>query len=223
MEFWESAHKEGYYKNWSEVKEKRLYLEKAVNFIKKDRPRALDIGCSIGDYSIILAKKGFQVTGIDISETAIQISIKNAKKLNLPVDFRVEDARTFNKGKYDLILDLSCLTHLKKDFWNIYFQNIRNMLNPNGIYLISLWSKNSTRIFGIDPSKMNEKFYVREIPHLGSFYNYFFEDEEIKELFQKDYNILSLEEKRLDSLKTIQPKSDLRLFFIILQKRVQYH
>jgi 2-polyprenyl-3-methyl-5-hydroxy-6-metoxy-1,4-benzoquinol methylase len=34
--------------------------------------KALDIGCGTGDNSIWLSQHGFQVTGVDISEMAIQ-------------------------------------------------------------------------------------------------------------------------------------------------------
>lgn len=39
---------------------------------KNSYPTLLDLGCGRGRHSIALAKRGYQVTGIDLSEAAIQ-------------------------------------------------------------------------------------------------------------------------------------------------------
>jgi len=40
----------------------------------------IDLGCGAGNYAIYLAHKGFNVTGVDISPTAIKFPKENAKK-----------------------------------------------------------------------------------------------------------------------------------------------
>jgi len=42
--------------------------------------KTVDLGCGTGNYAIYLANRCFNVTGIDISPTAIKIAIENAKK-----------------------------------------------------------------------------------------------------------------------------------------------
>ncbi|MDH4292407.1 MAG: class I SAM-dependent methyltransferase, partial [Dehalococcoidia bacterium] len=54
--------------------------------IKKGK--ALDICCEAGTNAIYLAKKGFQVTGMDISPKAIEIAKEKARKANAKTQFR---------------------------------------------------------------------------------------------------------------------------------------
>ena len=75
----------------------RLTLKK-IN-IKK--PRVLDIGCGNGRDSYFFNKKGFKVTGIDISKKAIQ---KNSKVLVKNLIFKKFDIdKDEIKNKYDVI------------------------------------------------------------------------------------------------------------------------
>jgi 2-polyprenyl-3-methyl-5-hydroxy-6-metoxy-1,4-benzoquinol methylase len=49
--------------------------------------KALDIGCGTGDNSIWLAQHGFQVTGVDISEVAIEKATEKASKEHVKCTF----------------------------------------------------------------------------------------------------------------------------------------
>ena len=56
--------------------------------------KALDIGCGTGDNAIWLAQQGFEVTGIDASEVAIQKAREKAVKANVPCNFLALDILT---------------------------------------------------------------------------------------------------------------------------------
>jgi 2-polyprenyl-3-methyl-5-hydroxy-6-metoxy-1,4-benzoquinol methylase len=50
----------------------------------KIRPcKTIDLGCGAGNYAIYLAEQGFEVTGTDISPTAINIVLKMQKNKEL--------------------------------------------------------------------------------------------------------------------------------------------
>ena len=53
--------------------------------------KVIDIGCGEGYYSIYLAKKGFDVLGIDISEKAIEYAKQNAKQAGVNIRFIAMD------------------------------------------------------------------------------------------------------------------------------------
>jgi len=79
-------------------------LEKFV----KDRPvgHALELGCGKGDDAVWLAKQGWFVTALDISQAAIDIARKNAERNNVAekINFKVCDlTKDFPEGDYDLV------------------------------------------------------------------------------------------------------------------------
>lgn len=67
------------YRDWSQIE------KKAITYV---RGRVLDIGCGAGRHSLYLQKKGFNVTGIDISPLAVRVCrLRGLKKVrNLSID-----------------------------------------------------------------------------------------------------------------------------------------
>ncbi len=69
--------------------------------------RILDIGCGTGRHAIELTRRGYSVTGIDLSESQLQRARERAQAEDLTIDFRQEDARklTFLK-EFDVAIML---------------------------------------------------------------------------------------------------------------------
>src|SRR5712664_1774161 len=66
----------------------------------------LEIGCGTGTNAIELARRGFQVTAVDLVEQAIQTARDRVRKANVAVDFRVADVlRDHLGGPYDILFD----------------------------------------------------------------------------------------------------------------------
>lgn len=59
----------------------------------RDRPfgRALELGCGRGHGSIVLARRGWQVTGIDFVGSALRAARRAARAANVEIDFRQAD------------------------------------------------------------------------------------------------------------------------------------
>ncbi len=70
--------------------------------------KALDIGAGQGRNSLYLARQGWDVTGIDISDAGIEIARKQAAKSNLKFAGMVADFTTYDlgAGRWDLILGI---------------------------------------------------------------------------------------------------------------------
>lgn len=67
----------------------------------------LDVGCGTGRHSIELAKRGYSVTGIDISEKMLSIARKKCEKESVSVDFIQANAVDFKVNKlYDACICL---------------------------------------------------------------------------------------------------------------------
>jgi 2-polyprenyl-3-methyl-5-hydroxy-6-metoxy-1,4-benzoquinol methylase len=65
----------------------------------------LDIGCGTGRHSIELARRGYTVTGIDLSESQLARAREKARQQNLDIDFREHDARDLPfSNQFDLAI-----------------------------------------------------------------------------------------------------------------------
>ena len=59
----------------------------------------LDIGCGTGRHSVELARRGYQVTGVDISFRMLAEAEKAAKEVGVEVEFIHADATRFSSEK----------------------------------------------------------------------------------------------------------------------------
>jgi len=81
------------------------FIEKEINYDKSIK--ILDVGCGTGRHSIELSKRGYKVTGIDLSEKQIAKAIEKAQKLNLNINFIKCDARNLPfENEFDLAIML---------------------------------------------------------------------------------------------------------------------
>jgi len=81
------------------------FIEKEIDFNKL--LKIIDIGCGTGRHSIELTKRGYKVTGIDLSESLLKRAKEKAKAQNLQIDFQKHDARKLPfKNEYDLAIML---------------------------------------------------------------------------------------------------------------------
>ncbi len=66
--------------------------------------RALDLGCGEGADSIWLAERGWQVTGVDVSVTAVERAREHAEERGATVDLQAHDLGAWEPaGAYDLV------------------------------------------------------------------------------------------------------------------------
>lgn len=67
------------------------FIEKELNHNKS--LKILDVGCGTGRHSIELSKRGYQITGIDLSEAQLKKAREKAEASQLKIDFLKYDAR----------------------------------------------------------------------------------------------------------------------------------
>ena len=106
------------------------FIEKEIDFNKS--LKIIDIGCGTGRHSIELARRGYKVTGIDLSES----QLARAKAQNLQIDFQKHDARKLPfKNEYDLAIMLceGAFSLMETDEMNYeILQNATNSLKAAG-------------------------------------------------------------------------------------------
>ena len=106
---------ESLFENYAEKYEKECFtqgtfgevdfIEQELNFNKS--LKIIDVGCGIGRHSIELSKRGYKITGVDLSESQLKKAKENAEKENLKIDFIKCDARNlpFN-SEFDVAIML---------------------------------------------------------------------------------------------------------------------
>jgi 2-polyprenyl-3-methyl-5-hydroxy-6-metoxy-1,4-benzoquinol methylase len=81
------------------------FIEKEINFNKK--LNIIDIGCGTGRHSIELAKRGYTITGIDLSESLLEKAGKKAALHGLSIEFLHHDARNLPfENQFDVAIML---------------------------------------------------------------------------------------------------------------------
>jgi 2-polyprenyl-3-methyl-5-hydroxy-6-metoxy-1,4-benzoquinol methylase len=101
------------FRNYSRTYEKESFTKGTVgevDFIEKEIDfhkgvRILDIGCGTGRHAIELARRGYDVVGVDLSEDQLQRARANAIEAGVIVDFRKGDARDLDfDSEFDLVI-----------------------------------------------------------------------------------------------------------------------
>ncbi len=99
------------YSNIQSLKGFKDYEEFLVKKFLKGKKDILVVGCGTGRETLELAKRGFGVTGVDISKEMIKEAKAVAKKKGLEIKYLVGDISSTNlrKGKYDAVLLFNCV------------------------------------------------------------------------------------------------------------------
>lgn len=116
----------------------RKGYEYCEDFLAKrcDGKKVLDYGCGTGTHSIHMAKSGALVTGIDISEVAIEVAKIRARreKVDDRCDFIIGDAEKtgFSDNTFDLVFNSGTMSYLDL---NVALSEICRVLKPHGTFL----------------------------------------------------------------------------------------
>jgi 2-polyprenyl-3-methyl-5-hydroxy-6-metoxy-1,4-benzoquinol methylase len=110
------------------------FLEKEIEY--NNKTKILDIGCGTGRHSIELSKRGYEIVGIDLSESLLKRAKEKATEQNLQIVFQRHDARNLPFWhQFDLVIMLceGAFSLMETDEMNFkILQNAANALKPKG-------------------------------------------------------------------------------------------
>lgn len=120
-------------------------IEAAIARAGGARPRTLlDVGCGTGQHSLELARRGFKLTGVDLSEHMLNHA--RAKSEALPTEQRPRwlqgDARNFEAGgPFDMaIMMFAVIGYLVGNEDALAgLRNIRRHLRPGALFVCDFW------------------------------------------------------------------------------------
>lgn len=126
-----------------DVKSEVDFLERAFReYSIKPVKSVIDIGCGTGLHSIELAKRGYQVLGVDVSEAMIKRARGKIGALE-NIAFIVADARKLRLSeKYDAAIAMyGVVSYCTSDDDLLDFlKGIRNSLVEGGIFIFDTWN-----------------------------------------------------------------------------------
>lgn len=136
--------------------------------------RTIDLGCGAGANAIYLAQHGFDVTGVDYAEAAIEKARARAREAGVQVDFLVDDLTNLRhaSGTFDFLLDYGVLDDLRPRQREPYLRNLLPLTHAGSHYL--LWGFEYPR-----------RWWERFVP----FYDVPFDPGEIEQRFNPYFDI----------------------------------
>jgi 2-polyprenyl-3-methyl-5-hydroxy-6-metoxy-1,4-benzoquinol methylase len=135
-----------------------------VDFIEKElaydkSAPVLDIGCGTGRHAIELAKRGYEVTAVDLSASQLDFARVKAAAANVPVQFVRVDARHLNySAQFDAVIMVceGAFPLMETDEMNFeILKNAFRALRQGGVFIL-------TTLNGLFPLFHSVKDYINE-------------------------------------------------------------
>lgn len=105
--------------------------------------RVLDVGCGGGLLSEAMAKRGAEVTGIDLAPQTIEVAELHALESNVPVRYLRESAETHaahSPGAYDVVTCMEMLEHVPAP--GSVLHALAMLVRPGGHVFVSTLNRN---------------------------------------------------------------------------------
>lgn len=191
--------------NWH--RNKLTVMEKIIRIYK---PKSvLDLGTGSGNFELTFAKKLEKIVGVDYNDDALKFLSKELKKRkikNVKLVYRdiLNAPEIIKLGKFDAIIMIDVIEHLKPKPALKLISNFKNLLTPNGIMIII--TPNYRSLWPII-EKLLDKF--TGIPHLENMQHIMkFDVNSLRSTFLK-YNYRPLEYYTFNTISYLLPSTKL--------------
>jgi SAM-dependent methyltransferase len=106
---------------------------------------ALDLGCGTGRWSIELAQRGWQVTGIDVVAKAIDDAQERGQEAGVDIRFVKGDVTALREAgigsEFRFLLDIECFNHLNDEQRRVMGQEVTAVAAPEATMMLLAWRR----------------------------------------------------------------------------------
>jgi len=142
---WDGRHEAGWQEGLNPSKYLRKFIKEHKEEIGENR-KVLDIGCGYGRHLIPLAKEGFEVTGVDISEAALKKAQEYLDQEDLDAELvkgETADLK-FDSNSFDLAVSWGSTQYNKWPKVVESFEEVNRVLKKDGYHVFHGISINDT-------------------------------------------------------------------------------
>lgn len=162
---------------WDEIYQKGQYLDfwdyrypspELVTLVAAQLiPRGgvvLDVGCGSGNEALYLARCGYRVIGLDISEKALRIAKEKTADAKVAVDWRCGSALDIpvEDKSIDFVNDRGCCHHLREEDRFPYVKELSRILRPGARILLRGSKKSEFPFIAITQESIDKHFTQKE-------------------------------------------------------------
>ncbi|MBW2617785.1 MAG: class I SAM-dependent methyltransferase [Deltaproteobacteria bacterium] len=187
-EVWEAVFQEQEWGRYPPEELIRFVARSFYNVARRDDVRLLEIGCGPGANVWFMAREGFDVFGVDASNTAIRLTRERLEGEGLRANLAVGDIkeldRIFPGLTFDAVIDVCCIQCHQLADAEAILQQIHSVLKPGGRSFNMLLAAGT---YGeglgrkVEPGTFEG---IAEGPLAGRGVNHFFSLDEVKRLMR---------------------------------------
>ncbi|MGK3984609.1 class I SAM-dependent methyltransferase [Sorangium sp. So ce136] len=145
-------------------------LEQALDRWQVGGGRALDLGTGPGTQAFALEARGFDVTGTDLSQAAVEQAAAQAAQRGIAARFLQDDVLDSRlDGRFDVVFDRGCFHCLPPERRGDYVSTLKRLVAPGGFFFLKCFS-------ALEPFDQGP---------------YRFTPEALREIFGADFEVLS--------------------------------
>ncbi len=148
--------------------------------LPQDQTHILDVGCGAGFLSNYLAKQGYHVQGVDLSDESLNVARAHDQTGNVGYSLANASQLPFKDNCFDAVMAMDFLEHVEQP--EMIVAEISRVLRPGGVFFFHTFNRNFISWLVI--IKAVEVFVKNTPPHLHLL-SYFIKPNELDRYCQK--------------------------------------